>query len=108
MYDIKAAIDAWDPRLFYVFMAGVVFVVIYLWRQLLPATFDNVPKRFQFVPALMLGAVLSASADSESVKTAVVSALVGALSSGLAAVGGHHALKQAPGPYGAKKKVESQ
>jgi 2C-methyl-D-erythritol 2,4-cyclodiphosphate synthase len=55
------------------------------------------------VPAVLLGAVLSAASDADSVKHAFVAALLGAFSSGFGAIGGHHALKAAPGPYGEEK-----
>lgn len=102
LFDLKASLDAVDPRLFYAVLMVVVFLVVYGWRKLWPETFERIPAKWQSMPAVLLGAILSAASDSESVKQALIAALLGAVSSGLAAIGGHHALKAAPGPYGQK------
>lgn len=106
LYDLKTAIDAVDPRLFYVLVALITFGVIYGWRRLFPETFERIPPKLQSLPAIILGAVLSGASDTATLKQAVVAAILGACSSGLAAIGGHHALKAGPGPYGTKEKED--
>lgn len=56
-------IRALDPKLFYALVAGVTWLVLYLWRRISIASWDAVTKKspaLQQLPALVLSALMSA------------------------------------------------
>lgn len=96
MAQVKAFFDSVDPRAWYLFLSLAIGTLVFAWRKLSPATFEKLPAQLQALPALLLGAVAAASTGGGA-HEAFVSGVFGALS-GLAAVGGHHAIKAAMPP----------
>jgi hypothetical protein len=96
---LKSQLDAIDPRLFYLCVTLVAFGLVYAWKKLYPKSFAELPEALQAMPAILLGALLSAQGNASDVGKAMLGALFGALS-GLAAVGTHVALKKSSLPYG--------
>lgn len=86
---LKQSADAIDPKLWYLGIALLTAGIIALWRQLHPKSFDALPPRIKALPAMLIGAVLSATAATD-LKSVFVNAFTGVLA-GLLAVGGYEA-----------------
>jgi hypothetical protein len=97
MQDLKLALDAFHPSAFYAALTATVGLTIYMWRKIAPASFEILPRTLQEFPSVAIGAGLAALASGGD----PLAALAGAFS-GLAATGGHWALKRSPLPYGDK------
>jgi hypothetical protein len=108
-----ATLKTLDPRLFYLLVAGLCFMLIWAWRRFHFSSWEAVTRHnpvLERLPALILSGLLSAAPaigkDTWSVITEIVMGIV--LGGGGATVG-HHLLKAAPNkiiPYqgGAKPK----
>jgi hypothetical protein len=92
MHEFKAYLDAIDPRLFYIGIAMLVGAVIFGWKKVHPASFFRLPTQYRALPAVILGAVTSASGASE-IKRAIIDAVIGVFA-GITAVGGHEAVSR--------------
>lgn len=110
MIDFKNSLDAIDPRLWWVLVALVVYLVVYLWRVLSPKLpeplrFSSLPSRFKALPAALLGlamGVTSVDNDAEVVKM-IVDLVLSAVA-GVTAVGGHETLRRLSTGAGASGK----
>lgn len=98
-----------DPRIAYLLVAGLTWLLIWAWRRWLPGLWDTVTKKgaaLQQLPVLILSALLSTAPALgkplvEAVQQIVISTALGWLSS----MGFHVMLKDNPAlPYdGARK-----
>lgn len=98
-----------DPKIAYLVVAGLTWLLVWLWRRFLPGAWDAVTRRgaaLQQLPALVLSALLSTAPALgkplwEAVQQVVISTVLGWLT----ATGFHVALKDNPVvPYdGARK-----
>ena len=100
--DLKATLDAYHPAAFHAALVVLVGATIFGWRKLHPSSFERLPKTLQDFPAVALGAGMGALSTGMD----PIAALAGAFA-GLAAIGGHHALKRSPLPYGNPKAPET-
>lgn len=95
-----ATLKTFDPRLFYMAVAGFCFGLIYLWRKALPASWEAVTRHnavLQRIPALVLSGLLSAApALGKDMWSTVTEIVMGVVISGGGATVGHHLLKAAP------------
>lgn len=109
MTGIRLYLDAIDPKLWPLALALAAWALVYAWRKAAPRLpsalqFDSLPARVQALPGVLWAAALSASTGADAVE-AMRAALLGTLS-GVLAIGIHHGLKLAPGPYGEKPTPE--
>lgn len=93
----KAALDGYHDGLFFALLAVLVGGIVYGVRRFFPAGFNALPPVVQHFPAVALGALVGALSSGMD----PIAALAGAFA-GLTAIGGHHALKSSPLPYGGK------
>ena len=102
-------IEKLDPKIAYLAVAGLTFLLVWAWRRFLPGLWDTVTRKgaaLQQLPALVLAALLSTAPALgkplwEAVQQVVISTVLGWLSS----TGFHVAMKDIPAvPYdGARK-----
>jgi len=92
MHEFKAYLDGVDPRLFYIGVALLVGAVIFGWKKIHPDSFFKLPTQYRALPAIILGAVTSASSATE-IKRAIIDAVIG-IFAGITAVGGHEAVSR--------------
>ena len=97
MTDLRTYLEAIHPLLPYLLFAGLSGLVVWAWRTYAPRSFEVVPKSLQALPALLISGLMAGFTASE-LDSLIAETLVGVLS-GLLAVGGHEALRRAPGPY---------
>lgn len=92
-----------DAKLIYALIAGIVWLVIYLWRRFSIASWEAVTKRSPFLqqlPALILSGLLSAMpAIGKDLWTALQQIALGMLFGGGGAAAVHNLLKASPIPY---------
>jgi hypothetical protein len=106
MLDIKLYLDAIDPRLWWVGITLVVYLVVQLWRwlsQWLPAgiRFEAVPTRARAVPAVLLAAAIGATGlDSTEIAKVLLDLALSSVA-GVTAVGGRDILTRMLGAPGA-------
>lgn len=96
IHDLKASMDAIDPRLFFLVLSLLAWGAIAIWRKAHAKSFDFVTSKWpvlQAAPAIALTGILSA-ATGDDAKSALLNAFFGA-GSGLAAIGLHHLAKRA-------------
>lgn len=95
--------QAHDPKLFYAIVAGLTWLLIYLWRKFSLGTWDALTKGRPFVehmPALILSGLISlAPALDKGFWPALENLIYGIVFGGGAAVFGHRFLKDSPLPY---------
>jgi hypothetical protein len=106
--NIKAALDAVDPKLFYLIVSGIVGGVIWAWRRLSISSWDWVTRRspsIQQLPALVLAGLLSyAPAAGLPLIKVLEQVILGALAGALPAIAGHEMMKKIPQlPYNGGK-----
>lgn len=82
-----------DPRLLHAAIAALVGALVFAVRETAPGTWARLPRRWQALPAVLVGALLSGTATNGELVEIVLNALVGGLD-GLVAVGAHHAGKR--------------
>lgn len=91
MHAVKLYLDAVDPRLFYLTICAVAYLIVSVWSTYLPLSFAKLPPQLKALPSVLIGAVLSASASSAlELKAVFLNTLWGAVL-GLTAVGGYEA-----------------
>lgn len=95
--DITAIVQSIQAHAWYPAAAGVITLLLALFRRVAPATWDRLPRRWQWVPAVVL-ATLGAFADgyAQGVPWSVALALAAyaALTAGAAAIGLVHVTKR--------------
>lgn len=96
--NLRTALADANPALPYLVIPAIAWLVVYLWRRFSMSSFEKLPDSVQALPAMLLSAILSAASSGGDFKKALLDTVVGFVS-GLTAVGLHHALKAAPGPY---------
>jgi len=87
MAHFKALLDHYDPRLWPLLIAGVVYLAMNAWKKVSPASFDSMPPRLKMLPAALLGAIIGGTTGVSAILDIVVGAM-----SGITAVGGHEVL----------------
>ena len=97
-----------DPKIVYLAVAGLTWLIVWAWRRYLPKVWDAVTKKgpvLQQLPAIVLSALMSAApAIGKPLAQAVQDVLISTVLGWLTASGFHFALKEAPVPYdGARK-----
>jgi len=108
MLTLKLALDSIDPRLWWVAISLVVYLLVFVWKQLsakLPAwaKFEVVPTKLRALPALLLATAITATGlESAEIGKILLELLMGA-ASGLLAVGGHETLSRLRGNSGQKQ-----
>ena len=107
--EIKSHLDALDPRMFHALLAAIIGGLYYLLRKTSPALFERIPKQLQPLPALLLAAGANVYASGNSGELLVIAQQLGlGMLDGVLAIGGHHALKALPGPYGSSAASSSK
>jgi len=99
-----------DPKLFYALVAGLTWLVLYVWRRISIASWDAVTKKspaLQQLPALVLSALMSAApAIGKGVGDVVQQVLLGVLFGGGGAALLHNLPAASPLPYTGNRKPE--
>lgn|SRR5262245_40718602 len=89
-----------DPRLFYAAVAGLTWLLIWLWRKYLPRAWEAATRRsptLQQLPALVLAALMSAApAIGRPALDVVQQVVFGLIIGALPAIGLHTAMKETP------------
>lgn len=113
MAELKAFLDALDPRAYYLFAAAVVWFATWAWRRFLPGLWAIVTVRspaMTQLPLVVLGALISAAPTlaSGQIGKIIQETIIGAILSAVSAQGIHAALKASPLPYnGARVRVDA-
>ena len=99
-----------DPKLWYIGVAGVLWLVTYVWRRFLPSVWAAAISKSPALPQLwmtVLGALMNAApAIGKPLGAFVEQLLVGAVLAVIGAQGIHDTFRALPGPYnGAQKQV---
>jgi len=97
MPEIVAITQSIQAHAWYPAAAGVITLLLALFRRVAPATWDRLPRRWQWVPAVvlaMLGAFVDGYAQGVSWRVALALAGYAALTAGMAAIGLVHAGKR--------------
>lgn len=95
--DITAIVAAVEARAWYPAIAGAITLLLVLLRRVAPETWARLPRRWQWVPAVVLAALAAfADAATSGVTWRVALALTAysVLSAGMTAIGLHHAAKR--------------
>lgn len=105
MLTLKLSLDALDPRLWWVAISLVVYLLVFVWKQLsakLPdwAKFEVVPTKLRALPALLLATAITATGLSSAEIGKILLELLMGAASGLMAVGGHETLSRLRGTTG--------
>ncbi len=93
----KAALDAADPRLFWLLLAVFAWAIVGGVRRLRPQWFEALADKWpamQAGPAIAIGALVGAAANSESASKAFLGAFFGGGGSGILSIGMHHVAKR--------------
>lgn len=92
-----------DPKLFYLAVAGLTWLLIYAWRKFSISTWNAVTRQkpiLENLPALVLSGLMSAApAIDKGFLAVVVNLIYGAIASGSVSIVTHHMLKDSPLPY---------
>lgn len=102
MMEFKVALEAIDPRLWWLSITLFIYALIWIWRWVSPKLptvlqFENVPSQFKPLPALAIGAVLGATGmESQEIARILLDLVLGSIS-GVTAVGGHETLARLMG-----------
>lgn len=94
---IRSWLESIHPLAPHVAIALVVWLAVWAVRKWAPHTWQKLPTSVQSLPALLLAEALSVASSADATQ-AMVNAVLGVLA-GVLAVGGHHVLKDLPGPY---------
>lgn len=106
--DADRLVEALRTGDWYVAAAVAIGAVVFLWQRLAPSLWKRIPERWRWAVPVALGAMygfLRAFDEDDPPAVALVRAAVAAVTAGLAAAGGHHALSDMPIRYGEKKKA---
>ena len=98
--DITAIVQSIQAHAWYPAAAGVITLLLALFRRIAPATWDRLPRRWQWVPAVVLatlGAFVDGYAQGVPWRVALALAAYAALTAGMAAIGLAHAGKRVTG-----------
>lgn len=101
MSELDPVLKALESRAWYPFAAALLTLVIALWRNVQPAVWDLIPRRWQWVPVTLLGAAagfVDAEVHGASLMMALVMALYASVSGGMTAIGFVHTYKRVKGP----------
>jgi hypothetical protein len=103
MTNLRAVLNSLDPKLYYLLVAGVTWLLIYLWRRISLASWNAVTQQKPFLqqlPALFLSALLAAAPKiGPGFLGHLSEILVAIVLSGGGAIGIHTALAASPLPY---------
>jgi len=92
-----------NPKLFYLLTAGVVWVLIWAWRKVSIDSWNAVTRQnplLQNLPSIVLSGLISAApALNKGFVDALTDILYGAFAGGAMSVFSHHLLKESPLPY---------
>lgn len=97
MPDLTSTLQALQAHAWYPAAAGIVTLLLALFRRVAPGTWERLPRRWQWVPAVTLaalGAFVDAFSTGVSWRVALVLTAYGAVTAGLAAVGLLHTAKR--------------
>jgi hypothetical protein len=100
-----------DPKVVYLVVAGLTWLLVWAWRKFLPGLWDAVTKKgaaLQQLPALILSALLSAApALGKPLWEAVQQVVIGTVLGWIGSTGFHVIVKDNPAvPYdGARKQL---
>ncbi len=100
MPDLTSTLQALQAHAWYPAAAGIVTLLLALFRRVAPETWARLPRRWQWVPAVVLaalGAFVDAYASGVSWRIALVLTAYGAVTAGLGAIGLLHAAKRVAG-----------
>ena len=98
--DITTIVQSIQAHAWYPAAAGVITLLLALFRRVAPATWDRLPRRWQWVPAVLvatLGAFVDGYAQGAPWGVALALAGYAAVTAGLAAVGLVHVTKRVTG-----------
>lgn len=98
--DITAIVAAVEARAWYPAIAGAITLLLVLLRRISPETWDRLPRRWQWVPAVVLAALaafVDAASSGVTWKVALALTFYSVLSAGMAAIGLHHSTKRVTG-----------
>jgi hypothetical protein len=106
MIELKIALDALDPRIWWVGVTLLVYLLVWCWRwvsRYLPAVlrFEACPSRLRALPAVGLATAIGATGIDSAEIAKILLDLVLAAISGVTAVGGHEMLGRLLGAAGA-------
>ncbi len=109
---MQTLLQSLDPRLWYLFTAGVVWLILWLWRRYLPSVWAALTARnpaFSQLPIILIGGLINAApALGKPLWQFVQETVIGAVLSAVSAQGFHAALKALPGKYdGAEARVDA-
>lgn len=92
-----------DTRIFYLLLAGTVWLLIYVWRRVSMASWDAVTRHsptLEQLPSLVLSALLAAAPSfGKPMLQVVQQAILGVVFGMLPAAGAHYIMKALPIPY---------
>jgi hypothetical protein len=97
MPDLTSTLQALQAHAWYPAAAGIVTLLLALFRRVAPETWARLPRRWQWVPAVLLaalGAFVDAYASGVSWRIALVLTGYGAVTAGLGAIGLLHTAKR--------------
>lgn len=111
MLQLKTFLESLDPKVWYLAVSGMIFLLTWLWRRFLPALWAAAVAKSPAIPQvwmMVLGALMSAApAVGQGIGKIVQQTLLGAVFSALGANGYHAFLRDMPGPYdGAQRQVD--
>lgn len=98
--DITAIVQSIQAHAWYPAAAGVITLLLALFRRIAPATWERLPRRWQWVPAVVLatlGAFVDGYAQGVPWRVALALAAYAALTAGAAAIGLVHVTKRVTG-----------
>ena len=98
--DITTIVQSIQAHAWYPAAAGVITLLLALFRRVAPTTWDRLPRRWQWVPAVALatlGAFVDGYAQGVSWRVALALAAYAALTAGAAAIGLVHVTKRVTG-----------
>jgi prepilin signal peptidase PulO-like enzyme (type II secretory pathway) len=112
MLYLKTFLDNIDPKVWDLVAAGAVFLVMWLWRRLLPSLYTTVTNKSPAIaqlPIVLLGALISAApAFGKPFWDVIQQTILGAVLSAVGAQGFHAMFKALPVPYtGAQKQLDA-
>lgn len=99
--ELSPVVVAIEHRAWYSLAAAVLTLAIALWRRYQPLVWDRIPRRWQWLPAVLVpaaGAFVHAEMTGLSIGVALAVTLYAMISGGMTAIGLAHTAKRIIGP----------
>lgn len=98
--ELSPVVIALEHKAWYPLAAALLTLLINLWKRLQPLVWDQIPTRWQWVPAVLVsgaGGFVHATLTDASLTTALAVAFYAMVSGGITAIGVAHTYKRISG-----------